>query len=126
MKIITILLILVMLLSVEMKAQVRGSSRNQEAPADFTGDGCTFFPDGNYVDCCRVHDRDYYRGGSGKDRLAADRRLFKCVFSKKGWQNKIAAPLMWLGVTTSAFFPMPVRWGYGTTNDAEFQKSVGR
>ncbi len=36
-------------------------------------------------DCCEIHDKAYYFGGSWKMRLKADNKLFKCVAKKKGW-----------------------------------------
>jgi hypothetical protein len=86
-------------------------------PADFKSDNCTLFPDGNYCDCCVEHDKDYYFGGSGKERWRSDKRLYKCVKAKRGWQNKVIAPVMWLGVRIGgvSFLPTPFRWGFGKT-----------
>jgi hypothetical protein len=86
-----------------------------EPPADFTGDGCTLFPDGNYRECCYRHDLDYFRGGTETERRESDRRLYRCVRSKKGWQNEFAAPLMLFGVRVFgvASLPTPFRWGFG-------------
>jgi hypothetical protein len=84
-------------------------------PSDFKSDNCSLFPDGNYCDCCVEHDKDYYFGGSGKERWRSDMRLYKCVRARKGWQNKVAAPVMWLGVRVlgGSFLPTPFRWGFG-------------
>ena len=84
-------------------------------PAEYTGDGCTLFPDGNYRECCYSHDLDYFRGGTEKERRESDKRLYRCVRSKKGWQNEIAAPLMLFGVRVfgGSFLPTPFRWGFG-------------
>ena len=86
-----------------------------EPPSDFKGDGCSLFPDGNYRECCYLHDLDYFRGGSGKERKASDKRLYRCVRSKKGWQNEIAAPIMLLGVRLlgDSWMPAGFRWGFG-------------
>ena len=86
-----------------------------EPPADFTGDGCTLFPDGNYRECCYRHDIDYFRGGTEKERSESDKRLYRCVRSRKGWQNEFAAPLMLLGVRVfgGSSLPTPFRWGFG-------------
>ncbi|MBX3245318.1 MAG: hypothetical protein KF685_12780 [Acidobacteria bacterium] len=91
------------------------TTSQREMPATFRSDGCTMFPDGNYRECCVSHDEDYYFGGSGKERWRSDKRLFKCVKAKRGWQNKIAAPVMWLGVRVGgvSFLPTPFRWGFG-------------
>lgn len=86
-------------------------------PPDFKTDKCTFFPDGNYCDCCVEHDKDYYFGGSEKERWRSDKRLYKCIKAKRGWQNKVIAPVMWLGVRVGgvSFLPTPFRWGFGKT-----------
>ncbi len=86
-------------------------------PPDFKSDGCTLFPDGNYCDCCVEHDKDYYFGGSRKERWRSDKRLYKCVRSRKGWQNKLIAPIMLVGVRVGgvSFLPTPFRWGFGKT-----------
>ena len=86
-----------------------------EVPPDFKSDGCTLFPDGNYRDCCVEHDKDYYKGGSSKERSKSDNRLYRCVKSKGAWYNKIVAPIMWVGVRIGGvgFLPTPFRWGFG-------------
>jgi hypothetical protein len=86
-----------------------------EPPEDFGGDGCTLFPDGNYRECCYRHDVDYFRGGTEKERRESDKKLYRCVRSKKGWQNEVAAPLMLFGVRVfgGSFLPTPFRWGFG-------------
>jgi len=87
----------------------------RNAPADFPSDGCSLFPEGNYGECCVIHDREYYRGGSFKERRASDKRLYRCVRSKKGWHNEIVAPVMYLGVRVFgvSFLPTSFRWGFG-------------
>jgi hypothetical protein len=93
------------------------SGNKRPLPAEFVSDGCTGFPDCNYRDCCVEHDRDYYFGGTSKERWSSDKRLYKCVRSKPGWQNKLIAPLMWVGVRVGgvSFLPTPFRWGFGKT-----------
>lgn len=107
-----VVLVLVACLSALVPAQ---SSGGIELPPDFESDGCTFFPDGNYRDCCVEHDKDYYKGGSCKERRRSDNRLYRCVKNKKGWKNKVIAPMMWLGVRALgvSFLPTPFRWGFG-------------
>lgn len=109
---LTIILLLVSLAGGTVYAQ---TSERLRSPANFRSDGCTLFPDGNYRECCVSHDEDYYFGGSGKERRQSDKRLYKCVKAKRGWQNKIAAPLMWIGVSVGGvpFLPTPFRWGFG-------------
>jgi hypothetical protein len=89
----------------------------REMPPDFKSDGCTLFPDGNYCECCVDHDKDYYFGGTGKERWRSDKRLYRCVRARKGWQNKVIAPVMWVGVRIGgvSFLPTPFRWGFGKT-----------
>ena len=79
-------------------------------PPGFVTDKCTWFPDGNYEDCCVAHDVDYYKGGKG--RRASDKRLYRCVKAKKG---KFRASMMYLGVRVfgGSFLPTPFRWGFG-------------
>jgi hypothetical protein len=86
-----------------------------EVPPDFVDDGCTWFPDGNYVDCCVIHDKTYYVGGSWKQRWKADGKLFKCVAAKKGVYPKLLAPIIWAGVRIGGapFLPTKFRWGFG-------------
>lgn len=83
-----------------------------EAPADFVGDGCTMFPDGDYGDCCLAHDRDYFRGGTKAERKASDKRLEQCVRAKG---HKFRAKLMYLGVRIGgiSWLPTSFRWGFG-------------
>lgn len=92
----------------QMKAPV-------EPPPDFRSDGCSLFPDGNYRECCELHDLDYFRGGSFRERRQSDKRLYRCVRAKKGWKNEIAAPMMYLGVRVfgGSLIPTPFRWGFG-------------
>ncbi|HQU91394.1 MAG TPA: hypothetical protein PLK77_03815 [Pyrinomonadaceae bacterium] len=105
-------LILIAVLSITAAPQVRSTI---EPPADFRSDGCTYFPDGNYRECCEIHDAEYFRGGAFRERRQSDKRLYRCVRSKKGWRNEIAAPMMYLGVRVfgASILPMPFRWGFG-------------
>ncbi len=87
----------------------------RKLPPAFKSDGCTFFPDGNYRRCCEEHDRDYYQGGTRRERSASDARLFRCVSQTRGRWNRIAAPMMWFGVRIGgvSFLPTKFRWGFG-------------
>lgn len=91
----------------KQSAQVEG--------VNFTSDGCSMFPDGNYVDCCVEHDKAYFAGGSWTARWRADRKLMKCVAAKKGWHHKPLSGAMWLGVRVGGlpFLPTSFRWGFG-------------
>lgn len=81
----------------------------------FKSDKCTMFPDGNYAECCIAHDQDYFVGGTAKERRASDKRLYRCVRNMKGWQNEVAAPIMFLGVRVFgvSWLPTRFRWGFG-------------
>ena len=107
----------IFLLFVAILATVAFPQTNQTRvmPSDFKSDGCSVFPDGNYIDCCVEHDKDYYFGGSSDERKASDKRLYKCVKTTRGWQNKFVAPIMWLGVRTLGVPSLPTsfRWGFG-------------
>jgi hypothetical protein len=87
----------------------------QPASTEFVSDGCTWFPDGNYYDCCFAHDREYFAGGSWKERWRSDKKLFQCVAAKTKFYNKLVAPVMWLGVRTfgAAWLNTKASWGFG-------------
>lgn len=42
-------------------------------------DGCTASPDFNFKKCCDAHDIAYNKGGTERDRLAADIALRICI-----------------------------------------------
>ncbi len=85
-----------------------------EIPNNFVYDGCSMFPDGNYGDCCKVHDDKYFFGGNWKSRLTADNQLYTCVANKWWWHHALA-PAMWAWVRLwwAPIFPTPYRWGFG-------------
>jgi hypothetical protein len=86
---------------------------------DFTSDGCSLFPDGNFkdralwCDCCLAHDISYWRGGTKEDRKHADETLRDCVLERTG--SKALADLIYDGVRAGGHpvFPTWYRWGYG-------------
>ena len=84
-------------------------------PEGFKSDGCTMFPNNDYLDCCVQHDLAYFKGGSWKERWRADGRLKQCVAAKNGWWHKPVATIMWAGVRIGGvpFLPTPFRWGFG-------------
>lgn len=109
--------ILTVLFSVSAFAQENSGEIVEPQPSsnEFVSDGCTWFPDGNYRDCCVVHDREYFAGGSSKERWRSDKKLFQCVAAKPNFYNKVIAPIMWLGVRV---FGVPwlntkASWGFG-------------
>jgi len=109
--------ILTILFSANVFSQ-NNSAETSEPPSDpagFVSDGCTGFPDGNYLDCCVAHDREYFDGGSWSERWRSDKKLFQCVAAKPKFYNKLVAPVMWLGVRA---FGVPwlnakFSWGFG-------------
>lgn len=78
----------------------------------FKSDGCTWFPEGNWHECCVEHDKAYFKGGSKKQRLKADISLLSCV-SLKG--HPYISVIMFLGVRFFGhpYWPHRIRWGYG-------------
>lgn len=111
----TIFTIIFMLLFSVVAFGQGNSANKQIIPADFISDGCSMFPDCDYRDCCEEHDLAYYFGGTSKERWQADKKLYKCVAAKKGFQHKIIAPIMWLGVRAFgvSWLPTSFRWGFG-------------
>lgn len=109
------IVIFAVLFSISAFAQTDVKPTTETMPADFKSDGCSWFPDGDYADCCVEHDKAYYFGGISKERRAADKKLYKCVAAKKGFHHKIIAPLMWLGIRVGgvSWLPTPFRWGFG-------------
>ena len=115
MKRLAVTLIFFILFAVNASSQLKQLHATVQPPADFKGDGCTAFPDGDWGGCCFEHDKDYFRGGTAKERRASDKRLFQCVKSKPGWHHSIIAPMMWMGVRIGGveFLRAPFSWGFG-------------
>lgn len=83
-----------------------------EPPRKFKSDGCSCWPDGEWVECCIEHDLIYWRGGPESKRKKADIRLKKCV-SKKG--HPFISELMYIGTRLGgvSWLPTSFRWGFG-------------
>lgn len=62
------------------------------------GDGCTFFPDGDWVSCCDAHDAAY---GAGYNKWKADLDLLRCAL-RSG--HPIAGFIMYVGVTVGGWY----------------------
>ena len=111
--------------SVGAFAQSNSGEMIEPSPSStgFVSDGCTWFPDGNYRECCTVHDREYFAGGSWKERWRSDKKLFQCVAAKTKFYNKVVAPVMWLGVRAFgvSWLNTKASWGFGKK-----KKSSGR
>lgn len=84
-------------------------------------DGCTLIGGDEFKPCCVVHDREYFFGGTVKERRKADNRLFKCIRERKTLGARLAAPFIWLGVRIGGlpFLPTPFRWGFGKRSKVE-------
>ena len=108
-------LLFFILFAVNAPSQVKQILTPIEPSADFKGDGCTGFPDGDWGDCCFEHDKAYFRGGTAKERRAADKKLYQCIKAKKGLHHAIIAPMMWMGVRVGGveFLRAPFSWGFG-------------
>ncbi len=99
--------------ALEQEATAFCASRRPDDPPThpFRFDGCSMFPDGDWVACCQRHDFAYWCGGSAADRSAADRELERCVAEK----HPALGPLMWAGVRVGGgpWVPAWFRWGFG-------------
>ncbi len=84
----------------------------------FTSDGCSAFPDGTFeqnelwLKCCTEHDFAYWKGGTYKQRVAADDELKACV-SRVGEPQIALLMLAGVRVGGSPYLPTTFRWGYG-------------
>jgi len=81
-------------------------------PTAFTSDGCSLWFDGDWVECCVLHDLAYWRGGTSGERQKADRVLKQCVAERS---NTATAAIMYAGVRAGGVWWLPTcfRWGYG-------------
>ena len=112
---IILIALLFAFLTINATAQEITTAAVQPVLPNFKSDGCSLFPDGDYRHCCVEHDLTYFKGGTGRERLKADNKLFRCVKNTKGWWHKLIAPVMWAGVRVGgvSFLPTPFRWGFG-------------
>lgn len=62
---------------------------------------CTCWFDGNWGECCEVHDIDYIHNPDNITRLEADKKLFNCVRKNGGI---IMASIMFVGVRAFGSF----------------------
>jgi len=87
-------------------------SHGRTPPHPFTTDGCSFWPDDGWVQCCVEHDIAYWCGGSADDRERADAGLRDCVARDHG---ATLGRMMYLGVRVGGtpWQPFPWRWAYG-------------
>ena len=59
------------------------------------GDQCTFVPDFDIGECCRLHDIAYQEGGTEDDRMVADVEFRDCI---RGEGRPIVAAIYYSGV----------------------------
>lgn len=84
----------------------------------FVSDGCSAFPDGTFdqknlwLECCKEHDYDYWKGGTYQQRLDSDEQLEKCV-TQVGEPTIAALMLAGVRVGGAPYLPTSFRWGYG-------------
>lgn len=103
-------------LSAKIPEVGRNISSGAEPPAKklypFTTDGCSNWPNGNWLECCIVHDVSYWKGGTLEERKIADQKLGECVSRKN---PEILGKLMEAGTQLggSPKLPTSYRWGYG-------------
>ena len=125
MKHIILTLSLLFVFSLNAFAQSDSKSAPNTVPENFKSDGCSQFPDSDYTDCCVEHDKIYFNGGSWIQRWRADKKLFKCVAAKKGFEHKLIASVMWAGVRVFgvSFLPTKFRWGFGRVKSSRNKSS---
>jgi len=94
-------------------AACRTHQGGQLPPYSFTTDGCSYFPDSTWKECCVTHDMAYWCGGTLSDRMDADRELKDCVYKETG--SCVLANGMRTGVFLGGaqLWPTSFRWGYG-------------
>ena len=68
-------------------------------------------------ECCVIHDRAYYYGGTREEKRAADEALKRCVAQTLGddISGRLLGASMQIAVTIggSPYFATSYRWGYG-------------
>ena len=85
-------------------------------PPEFNSDGCSWFPEGDWHECCVQHDFLYWSsrttGGGYRARKKADQALRRCVASRG---HPVIAWIMYIGVRIggSPIWPTKFRWGCG-------------
>src|SRR5688572_16059693 len=93
--------------------------REGEPPRPFVSDGCsgrvwltlTGAP-GPWQDCCRAHDVPYWRGGTERERAAADAELLQCV-AREGYPWVALAMFVGVRIGGHPALPTSWRWGFG-------------
>jgi len=83
------------------------------------GAECEFEHKQLWLNCCLVHDKAYWKGGTSEERRLSDLALESCVASVG---NPKIAKLMLAGVRVggSPHWPTKFRWGYGWDYPREY------
>jgi hypothetical protein len=81
-------------------------------PNEFKSDGCSLWPDSEWVDCCVEHDVNYWMGGTGEERKQSDIALGKCA-RRKGHPIMSRFIYFFTRIGGVSWLPTPFRWGFG-------------
>lgn len=91
---------------------IKANLVGQLPPKEFKSDGCTLWPDSNWVECCIRHDIAYWKGGTSEERKNADIDLGKCI-TEKGHPLLAYVTSNGVRVTGVGWLPTYFRWGFG-------------
>lgn len=89
-------------------------------PQEIRVNGCDFWPDGSWKECCDVHDIEFYTPGNFTDFLASNYSLFQCVNENSFFVNAI---VMFIGVMVGGAFVW--KWK-GLNNRSIFEVITGK
>ena len=100
--------------NIEMLRESANARAEVVPPKEFTTDGCTLWLnsifENDFTDICIEHDIQYWKGGSEKDKKAADIILRDSINKKIPFIGDI----MYIGIRAfGQLGPAPWRWGYG-------------
>ncbi len=89
----------------------------------FQTDGCTFFYEGNWKDCCLEHDLYYWIGGDQDKQDMADLKLKYCIEKAQG---KTYAALIYFMVRLGHYSPIKYKyhWGWGRENAKKYHSEL--
>ncbi len=78
----------------------------------YVSDGCSLYYDGDYGDCCEIHDMAYWQWGPMYKKLLADANLYACIAEK--WHNfRENWMFAWVLFGWNPGIPTAFRWGFG-------------
>lgn len=92
----------------------------------FKSDGCSSFPNGTisqqnlWLNCCIIHDKAYWKGGTFQQRLEADIALKDCV-EQVGEPQIAELMLQGVRVGGTPYLPTKFRWGYGWSYPRDYR-----